>query len=215
MSQKKQEWKIKDFSLRWLLSYFCAGKKRWISFFKFFLLSLAWVSGHSGAVFAQEGRPIPFQLRQQGPVQKISPRQFSGQVEQQLFQESNAVRQKQGLEILKQNDLLQEVARNHSEDMLKRNYLSHVSPEGKAVADRVQLKVKKLQTDLGENLHMISAAQGLYDAAAVAELMVSDWMNSKPHRENILAKKFTQLGVGCVSDGRRIYCTQVFSGPGL
>ncbi len=215
MSQKKQSWKIKDFSLRVLLPYFWAGKKRWLSFFKFFVLSIGFVSGWGETVFAQEGKPIPFQLKQQGPVQKIAPKQFEEQVERQLIQESNGVRQKSGLAILQSNSLLQEVARNHSEDMLKRNYLSHSSPEGKSVADRVQLKVKKLQTDLGENLHMISAAQGLYDATAVAELMVSDWMNSKPHRENLLAKRFTQLGVGCASDGRRIYCTQVFSGPGL
>jgi uncharacterized protein YkwD len=42
--------------------------------------------------------------------------------------------------------------------------------------------------------------------------MMKDWMNSSSHRKNILSKNFEYLGVGCISDGNRIFCVQVFAG---
>jgi uncharacterized protein YkwD len=36
------------------------------------------------------------------------------------------------------------------------------------------------------------------------------WMTSPGHRRNILNSRYTQLGVGAVSNGRSIYWTQVF-----
>jgi uncharacterized protein YkwD len=55
----------------------------------------------------------------------------------------------------------------------------------------------------------------LTDPQAIAATMIKEWEGSPSHRENLLSKKFTQLGVGCSSDGLQIYCTQVFSGANL
>jgi len=168
-----------------------------------------------GSVWAGQKKMIPFQLQQEGPARKVPPDQFSRQVEDVIRQETNQVRKGKGRTSLKNNAVLTTVARGHSRDMMKRNYLSHFSPEGKTMVDRVTGKVKKLQTDLGENIHMISSGKGLYDPQAIVNLMMADWMRSKSHRDNLLSKKFTQIGVGCVSDGYKIYCTQLFSGPNL
>lgn len=158
---------------------------------------------------------IPFQLNQQGSPKKVSPDQLNLLVETAILAGTNAEREKKGLSPLSDQPLLKKAAVDHSKDMMRRHYLSHFSPEGKSVVDRVQKYVKPLQTSVGENLHTIQSGQGLYDAQAIANLMLSDWMHSKSHRKNILGKQFTQLGVGCTSDGREIYCTQVFSGPNL
>ncbi len=164
--------------------------------------------------FGETGRKIPFHLQQQGE-KKIPPQELSNRVEELLFQETNAQRLKKERSILTTNALLVRVAREHSQDMLRRKYLSHFSPEGKTFVDRVGRYVGEVRASLGENLHAMSSGQGLYDPKSIADLMVNDWMHSKSHRDNILDKKFTELGVGCVSNSTTIYCTQVFAGPGL
>jgi len=185
------------------------------------ILAIIWVFllipalGAFTAAFGGEGKMIPFQLNQQGSPKKVAPDQLNSLVETAILAGTNQERQKKGLSPLSDQALLKKAAVDHSRDMMRRSYLSHFSPEGKSVVDRVQKYVKPLQTSVGENLHTIQSGKGLYDAQAIADLMLSDWMHSKSHRKNILGKQFTQLGVGCASDGREIYCTQVFSGPNL
>ncbi|MFO1463465.1 MAG: CAP domain-containing protein [bacterium] len=164
------------------------------------------------AVVAKEGASIPFHLQQKSPGQRIAPAEFSREVEGLLFSDSNAQRQKKKLAPLEPEAILAKAARDHSQDMLKRNYLSHFSPEGKSVVDRVKKYQPKLQRSLGENLHTISSAQGLVDPKAVATQMMDDWMHSASHRKNILSKDYRYLGIACASDGMRIFCTQVFGG---
>jgi uncharacterized protein YkwD len=162
---------------------------------------------------AEMGKQVPFHLEQKGEG-KLSPRELNAQVEQALLDQTNDYRKKKKRKPLSPNSLLKKAALDHSADMKKRNYLSHFSPEGKAVMDRLE-RYAKIQTDLGENLHTIRSSQGLTDPQAIAAQMMKDWEGSPTHRDNLLSKKFTQLGVGCVTDGFQIFCTQVFSGPDL
>lgn len=179
-----------------------------------FIIAFLFLSGLGAALWAKGGDPIPFQL-DQDKSQKLSNSQLRVAVEQDIFAETNQIRVKKGLPALKQRDVLVLTGRDHSRDMLKRNYLSHISPEGKSVVDRVNKRVSKIQTSLGENVHTIFSSQGLYDPKAIAGQMMQDWMHSTSHRDNILSKKYSQLGVGCYTDGQKIYCTQVFAGPNL
>lgn len=164
---------------------------------------------------AKEGKAIPFYLHQNPQAKNLSAADLSEQVEMLLFLETNREREKKKLIALIHNPTLVKIADDHSKDMLVRNYLSHFSPEGKSVVDRTQRYVKPIQTSLGENLHMIQGAEGLQDPQAIAVQMMEDWMHSASHKKNILSKDYVQLGVGCASDGKRIYCTQVFSGANL
>lgn len=177
-----------------------------------FYISLI-VFGTLPLAFSQEGRQIPFQLKQK-EGEKLSPEALNQGVEQALMTQTNALREKKKLKILNFNQILQKAARDHSSDMMKRKYLSHFSPEGKSVLDRLQ-RYTKVQTDVGENLHTIGSPRGLTDPQAIATQMIKDWEGSPSHRKNLLGKQFTQMGVGCRGDGIQIYCTQVFSGPRL
>lgn len=177
-------------------------------------LSIALFLG-SNAWTKNQAKMIPFQLQQEGNPHKVSPEVLNQRVEKAILRDTNRQRQKKGLGPLATQELLQKAATDHSQDMKRRKYLSHFSPEGKSVVDRVKKYVSPLQTSVGENLHTIRSGEGLYDAQAIADLMMSDWMKSKSHRKNILGKQFNYLGVGCVSDGREIFCTQVFSGDKL
>lgn len=163
--------------------------------------------------FGEMGKEIPFQLQQKQQA-AMPPKILNEKVEQALLDQTNEFREKKKRGPLSFNSILQNAAADHSMDMLKKNYLSHFSPKGKSVVDRVS-HYTKVQTDLGENIHTIRSSQGLTDPQAIAATMIKDWEGSPSHRENLLNKKFTQLGVGCASDGSQIFCTQVFSGPNL
>jgi len=160
----------------------------------------------------KEGKAISFHLDQKQSGKPLAPSDLSVGVAGLLFQATNQARQGKKLGILADDEILAKAARDHSQDMLKRNYMSHFSPEGKSVVDRVKKYQGKVQRSLGENIHTISSAQGLVDPKAVADQMMDDWMHSASHRKNILSQDYSFLGVACASDGQRIFCTQVFGG---
>ncbi|MCP5467686.1 MAG: hypothetical protein H7A32_00265 [Deltaproteobacteria bacterium] len=173
-----------------------------ISFFPFFQLH------------AQKAQKKSFQLEQK-EAQLISPSTLSQKVDALLFEYSNQQREKKGLPALKHLEVIQKAARDHSQDMMKRQYLSHFSPEKKSVVDRVAKYVKEVRASLGENLHSVQSQKGLTDPEAIAKVMMEDWMGSKSHRANILGEQFTRMEIACVSSWTQIYCTQVFAGEGL
>lgn len=121
--------------------------------------------------------------------------------EQKMFELVNAERAKLGIAPLVWNENLAEVGRSHSEDMFKRGYFSHYSPEGKDVGDRLEENGISYSY-AGENLALapdvIRAHNGL--------------MNSEGHRRNILDPAFKKIGIGAI-DGE-VYgkmFTQVFT----
>ncbi len=113
----------------------------------------------------------------------------------------NKERISSGLSVLVFDEKLRAIARTHSEDMFKRGYFSHYSPEGKTVADRAA----KAEIDflvIGENLAY----------APSLELAHKGLMNSEGHRANILSKDYGKIGIGVMDGGvyGRMF-TQVFS----
>jgi len=164
---------------------------------------------------AYSAGPKPFQLKQEDSDVSYSKKDLRKAVEALLFEETNQVRGKKGLSTFQSNDTLIKAARFHSEDMFKRNYLSHFSPNGKSPLDRIRQFKPGYDESCGENVHSIFSGQGLRDPEAIARQMMKDWVGSPDHRKNIVSKEYALLGVGCATDGVKIYCTQVFSGPNL
>ncbi len=113
----------------------------------------------------------------------------------------NEERRHLGIQVLVSDEKLQTVARAHSEEMFKRGYFSHYSPEGESVADRAA----KINIDflvIGENLAF----------APTLDLAHKGLMNSKGHRENILSTDYKKIGIGVIDGGvyGRMF-TQVFT----
>lgn len=109
------------------------------------------------------------------------------QDEQKMLALVNEERVKTGAKPLVLDEKRSQVARAHSEDMFKRGYFSHFSPEGKDVGDRLQESgIDYLVA--GENLalapDLVRAHNGL--------------MNSPGHRRNILDPAFGKIGIGVV-----------------
>ncbi|MFA6254374.1 MAG: CAP domain-containing protein [Candidatus Paceibacterota bacterium] len=89
------------------------------------------------------------------------------------------------------NPLLAQAAQLKAEDMANRSYFSHEGPNGEAPwtwFDKVGYKY----VYAGENL-----ALNFYESSEVNQA----WMNSPKHRENILDKNFTDIGIG-LANGR-------------
>ncbi|MBC7829605.1 MAG: CvpA family protein [Chitinophagaceae bacterium] len=103
----------------------------------------------------------------------------------------NEERAKNGLDPLKADPQMAEVARAHSRDMFARGYFSHVTPEGKTLADRVQSFRIPFRT-AGENLALgptlVICHEGL--------------MNSPGHKANILHVAFGRVGIGVLDGGK-------------
>lgn len=84
---------------------------------------------------------------------------------------------------------LQSAAEGHSQDMARRNYFEHRSPEGREVSQRVSASHYRWKS-VGENL-----AGG---DRSIAEA-VEGWLNSPDHCENLMDPKFVDVAVACVA----------------
>jgi uncharacterized protein YkwD len=128
-------------------------------------------------------------------------------VEQTLLQLTNAERAKHKLPPLHANGVLFAVARAHSANMARHQQMSHVL-DGKTPFDRLHAAGYSFSW-AGENI-----AYG-YGAYAQPAAIVQGWMNSPPHRANILSPHYTQIGLGVAHDQHgRVYYTQDFGRPG-
>jgi uncharacterized protein YkwD len=124
-------------------------------------------------------------------------------LEEYLMAEINRVRTTKGLNPLKPNLKLQEVARRHSLDMSSLNYFSHEDLNGHSIKDRLS-SARLGWKRLGENIAKCRSS----DPAKTA---LAGWLESPGHRSNILNKGFTETGIGAVADleGEVSFC-QIF-----
>jgi uncharacterized protein YkwD len=125
--------------------------------------------------------------------------------EQKLLDLTNLERKKKDLPPLKPSPLLLKVARAHSANMAKQGKMAHIL-DGKKPNERV-LEAGYDYNYTGENIAEFDRDYSLKE-------LMKDWMDSQHHRENILNKKFTEIGVG-IARGKKglVYYTQVFGKP--
>ena len=97
----------------------------------------------------------------------------------EIYEETNKERISAGLPELVWSDELAEAADIRAEEII--GTFSHIRPDGtKCYA-------------LGERIHGENIARGPHESGAE---FVQQWMDSPGHRENILRKEFTMMGVG-------------------
>lgn len=121
-------------------------------------------------------------------------------LEAQMLELVNAERRAAGLQPLKPDPQMTQVARGHSRDMFARSYFSHVSPDGEDLADRMrEASVGYLAA--GENLALAPTLQSAH----------AGLMQSPGHRANILRPQFGRLGIGILDGGvHGLMVTQAF-----
>jgi len=124
-----------------------------------------------------------------------------------LIDFTNEARAKNTVSPLKSNAYLERAAQEKAEDMARRSYFSHVSPDGKSPWYWFN-KTGYNYTFAGENL-----AIHFFDS----QDLMKAWMKSPSHRSNILNKNFTEIGIG-VAQGyfagkETVYIVQFFGKP--
>ncbi|MBV9109240.1 MAG: CAP domain-containing protein [Gemmatimonadetes bacterium] len=122
-----------------------------------------------------------------------------GDVGAEVLRLVNADRGRHGCPALQWDAAAAGAAQAHSDDMARRNYFSHTSPEGRTAVDRLHAQGANFRA-LAENIAM--------GQPTPAEA-VRSWLGSAGHRENIENCVYTRSGVG-YRDGR---WTQVFYTP--
>jgi len=110
----------------------------------------------------------------------------------ELFARVNQVRAEHGLIPLKGSPQLAEVARAHAEDMARRSYLAHENPEGQNPLQRAMAAGVSGFRLLAENIGSSTVSGDRIES------IVSEWMRSHDHRENVLNPAFNTAGVAVV-----------------
>jgi uncharacterized protein YkwD len=115
-----------------------------------------------------------------------------GEIEHATLCLINMQRRAQGLSDLRSNHLLRLAAVRHSRDMVAERYFAHNSRDGSDFIARIRQAgyILRSQWRAGENL-----AWGLGRKSTPASI-VRSWMNSPPHRHNILTRAYKKIGIG-------------------
>jgi uncharacterized protein YkwD len=107
----------------------------------------------------------------------------------------NEQRTSRGLGSVQPNADLRRAALSHSAEMVDQGYFEHTSPAGLTFIDRIEnfgYMRGARSWMVGENLVWGTGPRSTPDS------LVTAWMNSPPHRENLLRDRFNEIGIAAV-----------------
>jgi hypothetical protein len=120
--------------------------------------------------------------------------------ERYLFDSTNRERETRGLPELSWDDALAVSATQHAEQMADRETLSHQFDGEPGLAMRA-LQAGASFIALAENVALAPNAPELH----------TEWMNSPPHRANLLDPNLNMIGIAVVEHGGELYAVEDFS----
>jgi uncharacterized protein YkwD len=132
-----------------------------------------------------------------GSVRAQAPR---GSAEQILYEAANRDRQARRLRPLHWDNSLATGARQHAQRMAQQNTLSHQLPGEEDFKARA-LRAGARFSSLAENIAEGPNAPGIH----------TQWMNSPPHRENLLDPKLDSIGIAVAESGGVMFAVEDFS----
>ena len=131
------------------------------------------------------------------PSRSQSPRESAERI---LFAAANRERLAQHLRPLRWDDSLASGARQHAQRMAQQNTLSHQLPGEEDFKARA-LRAGARFSSLAENIAEGPNASGIH----------MQWMNSPPHRENLLDPKLDSIGIAVAERGGEMFAVEDFS----
>src|SRR5215472_6384288 len=117
-----------------------------------------------------------------------------------LFDAANRERTANGLQPFHWDESLAAAARLHAERMVEHNGLSHQFPGEAPLQDRARQTGARFSL-IAENVAEGPTPQGLH----------TQWMNSAPHRANLLDHDLNSIGIAVVRSGNLYFAVQDFS----
>jgi uncharacterized protein YkwD len=125
-----------------------------------------------------------------------------GEIEQLMFRLLNETRRRHvpswvGTAELLWHDGLAAASRQHSADMLRRQYVAHVTPEGVTAAQRLQ-RASIGYVACGENIGIVygEAAHGSRAVVEIHNAFMNQPRSLTNHRGNLLNPIWTHVGIG-------------------
>lgn len=114
-----------------------------------------------------------------------------------LIELHNKAREEAKLGPLTANPKLEAAAKVQAKDQADRGKMDHIGGDGSTPAERIERQDYHYQT-VGENVAM---------GQSTSKQVFEGWMNSPPHKENILGN-FTEIGAACyvAEDGTPYWC---------
>ena len=122
----------------------------------------------------------------------------------QMLERVDAERERRSLPPLSPSTVLDRVAQSHADDMLRRSYYGHTTPDGRTVRERA----------LAEGYAARFAGENIARGQSTVDEVMDGWMASDEHRANLLSRSFTDAGFGLAVGrnraGFQILWVQVF-----
>ena len=126
------------------------------------------------------------------------------ELETEVIRLVNIERSKRGLQTLQQNWELSRIARYKSQDMIDKGYFAHTSPTYGSFFQMIDSFGVKAS----------GAAENIAQGQRTPQHVMSSWMNSPGHKNNILSESFSVIGVGVAKDSKgNLTWTQMFIKP--
>ena len=145
----------------------------------------------------------PFRPQQQPELKRV---------EQMIMQQTNQFRKKRDREILETEKRLQQTARDFAAYMARTDRYGHQA-DARSSAERARAHDYPLCL-IAENIAYFFATEG-FETEELARQAVDGWIDSPPHRENMLRKHVTETGVGVAQSEQTgvFYAVQLFGRP--
>lgn len=120
---------------------------------------------------------------------------------------TNEEREKAGLQPLTHNEKLAQAAKDKARDMFMHNYWAHYSPQGKTPWDFI----------VGSGYQYEYAGENLAKNFLFSRAVVDAWMASPKHKENIVRKDYSEVGLavtnGMLDGEETTLVVQMFGSP--
>jgi uncharacterized protein YkwD len=115
-------------------------------------------------------------------------------LERSVVTQINSFRRSHGLVALRLSSPLSRAAEQHSNEMARDGYFAHESADGSSFDKRIARyypSARRAYWSVGENLLWSSPS---IDGQGAFQL----WLNSPPHRENLLTARWREIGISAV-----------------
>lgn len=172
------------------------------------MLCLGLLGLASGAVPASAGPYLAYaqSLAAHPPKGSV----YRPDLEAELVDLLNAYRVQQGKAAVVADAAFQEAARAHAADMMINNFMGHSSSTGMSFQGRMAAFVGDVTKypSIGEN-----AARETGDAASAGEkarALFQQWVESSPHRRNMVNRSFAFVSTGVIERAGDIWAVQIF-----
>lgn len=165
-----------------------------------------------GGAAAPAGHParawIVYEARLRARLGDAGGGRFDDGLARGLLERTNRARSAAGAPSVAWHEALAETARAHAADLLQRDYVEHVTPEGFDPTDRLGLLARRLLGSASEN---IAYRRG--ELPHTPDDLIGQWRRSAPHWANLRRASHSHVGYGVARMGERTYAVGLYGRP--